>query len=120
MILPLQITRDSQGYMTTGSQMGRDFPILVQRVELTADAVKSVTTPTGNGTKMIAYFSFTKAADVFVQPGSSPVLAYPTGTVDTAPSELNPIARIVGAGEVLQFLSSATNPFVTISYYAVL
>jgi len=117
MALPLHIVRDIQGYVTNGAQMARNFPNVVARVLLTANTVKSITVPSDQGAKLIAYFSFNKAADVFVQPGASPVLAFPSGTADTDPSELNPIARVVTAGQTLQFLTSAATVYVTISYY---
>jgi hypothetical protein len=120
MALPLQITRDIQGFTTTGGQTGRDFPNLVQRFELTANSVFDINVPTGNGNKLVAFFSFSKAADVFVQGSASPTLALPTGTADTNPSELNPIARIVYSGQALQFFTAASTVYVTISYYEVL
>ena len=120
MALPLQITRDIQGFTTTGGQTGRDFPTLVQRFELTANTVFNINVPTGNGNKLVAFFSFTKAADVFVQGSSSPTLAFPTGTADSNLSELNPIARIVYPNQALQFLTSGSTVYVTISYYEVL
>lgn len=117
MALPLHIIRDIQGFATNGGQMGRNFPNIVSRFELTANSVTSITVPSTEGAKLIAYFSFSKAADVFVQPGSSPTLTLPTGTPDANPSELNPIARVVTAGETLQFLTAASTVYVTISYY---
>jgi len=120
MALPLFIARDTQSIGTNGSQMIRNFSNNITRFEMTANVVFSTTVPTDQGAKLVAYFNFNKAADVFVQPGSSPVLAYPTGTEDHDPSELNPIGRIVTAGETLQFLTSTANVFVTISYFTTL
>lgn len=117
MALPLQITRDNQGYMTSGGQTCRDFATYIQRFELTATDVFTIDVPTSQGPKLIAYFSFNKAADVFVQPGASPTLTFPDGTADTNPSELNPIARIVYSGQVLQFLTGDADVYVTISYF---
>jgi len=120
MALPLYIVRDIQGFVTNGSQMARNFPNNVTRFELTANTPFVTTVPTDQGAKLVAYFSFNKAADVFVQPGAAPTLAFPTGTADHNVNELNPIARIVTAGETLQFLTSASTVYVTISYYEVL
>lgn len=120
MALPLYIVRDTQSIGTNGSQMARNFSNTITRFELTANSVFSTTVPADQGPKLVAYFSFNKAADVFVQPGSSPTLAFPTGTADNDPSELNPIGRIVEAGETLQFLTSSADVFVTISYFTAL
>jgi hypothetical protein len=117
MALPLHIVRDIQGFMTTGGQTARNFPNIVSRFELTANSVFTITVPTSQGTTLIAYFSFNKAADVFVQGSASPTLAFPAGTADSNVSELNPIARVVTAGQTLQFLTSSSAVYVTISYY---
>ncbi len=115
-----QITRDIQGYPTTGSKTGLKFSLDGQYFDLTASTVLPVTVPSLPYTKAIAVFEYAKtdgAPFVYVQPSASPTLTAPTGTVTATTAELNPSVREVVSGQVLQFLTEQTNVSVTIKYY---
>ena len=71
--------------------------------------------------KLIARFSFTPTASVYVLPAASPVLALPVSDTAVATlSELNPRFRSVEKGQTLQLITPDANVYVSISYYATL
>lgn len=115
-----QITRDIQGYPTTGSKTGLKFSLDGQYFDLAASTALPVTVPSLPYTKAIAVIEYAKTDGVpfvWVQPSASPVLAAPTGVVASTTAELNPGVREVVAGQVLQFLTEQTNVSVSIKYY---
>jgi len=122
MAKPLQITRDVQGYATSGQQMGRDYPDLAQQVELTASTAKSITVPVNSSSRMLACIAITPGKSVFMTRNYNGTIAVPTGTLTAAPVEMIPQAaanRIVYGGDVLQFITPDSNVYLTISYYEV-
>jgi hypothetical protein len=122
MATPLSISRDINGFQTTGSESCRKFSDLAQFFTLTASTVKTVTVPLNNSSKMMAHFTFssdTTPANVWVLPAASPVLALPTGTVTLTTAELNPGQREVVGGQVLQLLTGQAGISVSITYYAI-
>ena len=119
MATPLHIMKDINGYMTSGTLTGLDFPTYTQTALLTANTLKTFTVPVSSSGKMIAYFGVAKSADLFVKSGSATTLVVPTGTVTLDTSELNPSPRIVYAGQTIQFLSPQANTYLTVTYYDV-
>jgi hypothetical protein len=123
MATPLQITRDSQGYMTSGQQSGRDFPTLCQQYELTATTAVSITVPVNSSTRMLACIVTTAGHSVFMARNYGTTIVSPTtGAVTTFPVEMIPNGvanRIVLGGDILQFITPDTGVYLTISYYEV-
>jgi hypothetical protein len=119
MATPLHIMKDINGFPTTGTLTGLDFPTYTQTAILTADTVKTFTVPNSASGKMIAYFGVSKSADLFVKSGNATTLIVPTGTVTLDTSELNPSPRVVFAGQVIQFLSPQADTYLVVTYYDV-
>ena len=118
---PLKITRDVQGFPTSGTQMILAFPESTQTVKLTHNTVKSLTVPTLGSPNLAVLFTFTTADSLLVSPYASPTLVLPTGTVTLDVSELilNGSGREVKAGQTLQLLAPDADTFVTLSYYEI-
>lgn len=118
---PYTITRDIQGYPSSGTQMGKHFSEFTQSFLLTATTVLPVTVPLTATAKMVMYINFSYGATVLISPAASPTLIEPTGTVTLGISEivLNGSARNVIGGQALQFLTADTGVYVTLSYYSI-
>lgn len=120
MATPLSLTRDVNGYPTTGQRTSMKFSDLNQYFTLTQNAVKTVTVPVNNSSRMMAVFTYSSGANVFVLPASTPTLTAPNGTVTATLATMNPGAREVVGGQVLQMLTDQTGVIISISYYAIL
>ena len=122
MAKPLQITRDVQGYATSGQQMGRDYPDLAQQIELAASTAQSITVPVNSSSRMLACIAVTPGKTVFMTRNYGSTIVLPTGTLTAVPVEMIPQAaanRIVNGGDVLQFITPDSAVYLTISYYEV-
>ena len=127
MPIPLSISKDINGLVTTGEESCRAFTDVAHRFILSANTVEVVTvpqnpTPTFGGRKMMAHFEFAIATGnpvVWVLPAASPTLTLPDGTVTLTISELNPGPREVIAGQTLQLLTSQADVNVSITYYVI-
>ncbi len=119
MPIPFLITRDVQGYPSSGTQTAHAPSKFTQTVKLTADTPEAITVPLTPNYKLVAYFRFSYGDNVFFSPQSAPTLDYPTGTVTLDISELllNGMGLTLTGGQEIQLLSPSA-AYVTIVYYA--
>ena len=121
MTTPLIITRDINGYPTTGSETGHPASDTAQYFTLTANTIKTVIVPnSGDTRRMLAMFTFgieTGNPVVWVQTSATPTLTLPSGTVTLTTAELNPRALEVSIGQTLQILTAEAGVTVSIVYY---
>ena len=109
------INRDVQGEYTSGSKMCHPFSGDIEWVALTASTPASFTVPGLSTDYVVCEFSYSAGANVLVQPSASPTLAVPGSTPSAVAFELNPAMRQVRGGTVLQFLTTQTGVFLTVS-----
>lgn len=128
MPIPLSISKDINGLVTTGDESCRSFSDVVQSIILTANTIHTFTvpqnpTPTFGGKKMMAHFEFAIATGnpvVWVLPSATPTLTLPTTSAAAAANaELNPGPREVVAGQTIQLLTAETAVNVCITYYVI-
>lgn len=127
MPIPLSISKDINGVVTTGNESCRSFTDVAHRFILTANVVTVVTvpqnpTPTFGGKKMMAHFEFDIATGnpvVWVLPAATPLLTLPNNVVTLTISELNPGPREVIGGQTIQLLTAETGVNVSITYYVI-
>jgi hypothetical protein len=131
MPVPAFTIRNNGGDYNTQSNNAYKFSDLVIEGELTAATPQTITIPTvstavyaagGSPTRLLAFFSFTKAANVFLKPDVATTIALPTTTFAVGNTELNPDlsgGREVYAGQQIQLLTADTGVFVTIRLYAI-
>ena len=122
MVTPFLITRDVGGY----NGFGLNFSNTKYSVTLLASTATSLTIPgtgsLGGGktqTKnwFLAIFNYTPAAEVWVSDGNT--AAVPAGnTFAASNSEMNPAARLVIEGDVLSFITAASNVDVSVILYS--
>lgn len=121
MTTPLIITRDINGYPTTGSETGHPSSDTAQYFTMTANTIKTVVVPnSGDTRRMLAVFTYgidTGNPVVWVQPTATPTLALPTGTVAATTAAMNPRAVEVSIGQTLQILTDQAGVRVSIVYY---
>lgn len=109
------ITRDVQGQFTSGSKMCHPFSNNIEWIALTANTPASFTVPGVSTDFIVLEFSYSAGANVLVQPSASPTLAVPGSTPAAVVFELNPAIRQVRGGTVMQFLTTQSNMFLTVS-----
>ena len=123
--------RNSAGDYNTQSNNAYEFSDSVINFELTANTPFTITIPSlssavyaagGSATKFLAFFSFSKTANVFLKPDITSVIAFPTGVQAVGNTELNPDlfgGRKVVANQQLQLLTADTGVFGTVRLYSV-
>lgn len=117
------LSRDVAGYPTTGEQTSVPFSNTGAYFQLTPGVPTNVTVPPTFSTNVLARFSYGNGIEnpvVFVKNGASPVISFPSTSVQESDIEINPSARQVKSGDVIQFLSSQTNISVSVSFYEIL
>lgn len=131
MPVPAFTIRNNGGDYNTQSNNAYKFSDLVLEIGLTANTPLTVTIPTistavyaagGSPTRLLAFFSFNKAANVFLKPDTLSVIAIPGPGVATGNTELNPDlfgGREVFIGQQIQLLTADANVHGTIRLYAI-
>ena len=107
------ITRDTSGAVG----FGLPFSDQGARIVLGASSLQTFTVPTGPALRYLAIFSYSAGANVWVQLNGS-ALTLPSSSAESTQSELNPTAREVLPGDVIQLISSAADAAVSVKYYA--
>lgn len=102
---PLNIAKDINGNPVIGNLSGLQFSTLNQYFTLISNQVTTVTVPDG-AQAYVAVINYTDFADVWVSPVESPSLTVPGNIVEATLAQKNPEARVVYAGQTLQFLYS--------------
>lgn len=125
------VVRNSGGDYNSQSNNAWHFASVIPNFELTANTPFTATIPTlstavyaggGSSTRYLAFFSYSKAADVFLKPDTLATIAFPTGVQVNGNTELNTDlfgGREVTAGQQIQFLTAATGVYVTIRLYPI-
>ncbi len=113
MALPFNMTRDINGF----NGFGLPFTLDNWQMVLSTNVAQSITIPQlDNYSKYIAVFSYSSGSTVWV--AANNVASFPTSSVTTTTSQMNPAARKVNAGDVLSFITGdATNDEVGVSLY---
>jgi len=129
-MIPAFTIRNNGGDYNTQSNNAYQFSDAVLNFELTAGTPFTITIPTissavqasgASTVKLLAFFSFSQGADVFLKPDVLTTIALPTGTAVVGNTELNPQlfgGRQVVIGQQLQLLTSTANVFGTVRLYA--
>jgi uncharacterized cupin superfamily protein len=110
-VTKFRMLRDINGY----NGFGLPFSNRKYSAKLTADTAQSLTVPSDEP-EYIAIFSFEPGDPVWVSRNET--VAIPAGAMGATTSELNPVAREVRAGDVLQFKTSAADVEIGITLYA--
>lgn len=109
----LNFGRDVQGMNAYAPYFAKDL----YSAELDASTPTTLTVPS-NFKTWIAVFTYTSAEDVWVSDGGT--AAVPAGaTFATTTSVLRPAARLVTAGDVLSFITAASDVNVGVEFYAI-
>jgi hypothetical protein len=123
--------RNNGGDYNTQSNNAYSFSDVVVNFELTTSTPFTLTIPSpssaiyaagGSATHFLAFFSYSKAANVFLKPDTVTTIAFPTGVQVTGNTELNTDlygGRLVKAGQELQLLTADTGVYVTVRLYSV-
>lgn len=131
MTIQAYVVRNSGGDYNSQSNNSWQFSDMVLNFELTANVAYPITIPTpstavygagGSPTRMLAFFSFSQGADVFLKPDNAATIAFPTGVLVNGNTELNPQlygGREVKAGQTIQLLTSGAAVFGTIRLYSI-
>lgn len=106
------MTRDINGY----NGFGVLFPFDNFQTTLAANTEQHVTVP-ANYEKWIAIFSFSPGSNIWV--ANNATATVPGASFASNLSQLNPVARMVSADDVLSFITAdSTSPYVNVSFYA--
>jgi|SRR5271170_7378315 len=122
---PLLLARDTGGFVTSGKYSAKAFSDTILYFSLVSGTVTKATIPNiGNqsmyGNNVVAEFSIVSAsenAQVWVSPLASPAITLPTSTVTATRAELNPIARVLTGGQIIQLLTEQEDVVVSIACY---
>jgi hypothetical protein len=115
-MLPFSMTRDINGY----NGFGVTFSSSQWQVLLSTSVISSLTVPTTSEPtykNVMAIFSFTPGASVWVSVNGTPTIPA-SGTFAQCESELNPAGRLVMPGDVLSFITSDIADQVGVTFYA--
>lgn len=117
------LTRDVNGYNGFGLQ----FTDTAYQATLTANTNTTLTVPSGSAlgrsgasinNKFIAIFTFDPGVSVWV--ANNATASNPGGASFAATnSELNPAARLVNGGDVLNFYTTGTGVNASVAFYAI-
>jgi hypothetical protein len=125
------VVRNSGGDYNSQSNNSWQFSDLIPNFLLTQNVPYTVTIPTpstavyaggGSAKKLLAFFSFSQGANVFLKPDTVSVIAFPTGVQVNGNTELNPQlygGREVFAGQSIQLLTADIGVYGTIRLYSI-
>ena len=122
MTTPYVITRDINGYPSTGELTCYRPTDTAYQVILTANTIATVTVPPATATgQLVAVFTYAVATGnpvVWASPNSAVALVLPTTTATHTIAELNPRVWQVPVGAQMQLLTAETGVNVSIAFYA--